>query len=80
MQVIGKHMLETVETSIYFGSNINGNLSLDNELDLRKDKEDTTMTHFEKKKIWTNSLPTTCTKIKVYRACVHGALFYEYDK
>ena len=57
--------LEAVEHFTYLGSNINNNLYIDSDLDIRISKASTTLVRFSKR-VWNNKKLTIRTKITVY--------------
>lgn len=62
-----------VEDSIYLGSTISSNLSLDAELNKRIGKAATTMAYLADR-VWDNSILITNTKMQVYKARVPSQL------
>ena len=72
---IGDHSLEVVEDFTYLGSTISSNLSLDTELNTRIGKAATAMARLTKR-VWSNTMLTTNTKMRVYQACVLSTLLY----
>ena len=72
---IGEKVLETADQFTYLGSTISSNLSLDRELDKRIGKASGTMSRLNKR-VWSNKLLTTNTKVRVYEACVLSTLLY----
>ena len=72
---IGDHTLEVVEDFTYLGSTISSNLSLDTELNTRIGKAATAMARLTKR-VWSNTMLTTNTKMRVYQACVLSTLLY----
>ena len=72
---IGDHTLEVVEDFTYLGSTISSNLSLDTELNTRIGKAATAMARLTKR-VWSNTMLTINTKMRVYQACVLSTLLY----
>ena len=72
---IGDHTLEVVEDFAYLGSTISSNLSLDAELSTRIGKAATAMARLTKR-VWSNAMLSTNTKMRIYEACVVSTLLY----
>ena len=72
---IGDHTLEVVENFTYLGSTISSNLSLDAELNTRIGKAASAVARLTKR-VWSNAMLTTNTKMRVYQACVLSTLLY----
>ena len=67
--------MEVMEDFTYLGSTISSNLSLDTELNTRIGKAATAMARLTKR-VWSNTMLTTNTKMRVYQACVLSTLLY----
>ena len=72
---IGDHTLEIVEDFTYLGSTISSNLSMDAGLSTRIGKIAAAMARLTKR-VWSNAMLTTNTKMRVYQACVVSILLY----
>ena len=72
---IGEHTLEVMEDFTYLCFTISSNLSWNTELNTRIWKAVTAMGRLTKR-IWSNAILTTNTKMKVYQACVLSILLY----
>ena len=72
---IGEKVLEVADQFTYLGSTISSNMSLDREFDKRIGKASGTMSRLNKR-VWSNKLLTTNTKVRVYEMCVLSTLLY----
>ena len=70
---IGDCTLEVVENSIYLGSTISSNLSLDTALNQRMVTAAAALAHLGKR-VWDNTLLTISTKTKLYQSRVLSTL------
>ena len=71
ISTIGEKVLEVPN----LGSTVSSNLSLDRELDKRIGRASGTMFRLNKR-VCSNKLLTTNTKVRVYQACVLSTLLY----
>ena len=72
---IDNQVLEIADHFTYLGSIISSNLSIDSEIDKRIAKAASVMARLSKR-VWSNSLLTSITKLQVYQACVLSTLLY----
>ena len=75
ISTIAERVLEVADQFTYLGSTVSSNLSLDRELDKRIGRASGTMFRLNKR-VWSNKLLTTNTKVRVYEACVLSTLLY----
>ena len=72
---IDGHALDLVENFTYLGSCVTNRHSLDTEINRRLGKASATMARLNNR-VWLNTRLTTCTKARVYNACVLSTLLY----
>ena len=72
---IHNYKLEVVHESVYLGSTITDNLSIDSELNKRIGKAAMTLSSLTNR-VWSNTKLSDHTKVNVYKACVISILLY----